>query len=285
MDNLELHKELINRETSNKNDGADDAGEIGGGIAMLNRVKTGKGGFLVRDSIVMLGEEHEIGMLLRRLDFWFYFFAYFCGGTIGLVYSNSLGQIAQSLGYGSETSTLITLYSSFSFFGRLLSAAPDFMRAKFYFARTGWLAIALIPTPIAFFLLAASGTATALHTGTALIGLSSGFIFAAAVSVTSELFGPNSVGVNHNILITNIPMGSLVYGLLASLIYDANAVVPTGMVTDSVVCMGRKCYFLTFVWWGCISILGLVSSVLLFLRTRPAYDRYEKNRRDRKSVV
>lgn len=278
MDNLELHKELINRETSNKNDGADDAGEIGGGIAMLNRVKTGKGGFLVRDSIVMLGEEHEIGMLLRRLDFWFYFFAYFCGGTIGLVYSNSLGQIAQSLGYGSETSTLITLYSSFSFFGRLLSAAPDFMRAKFYFARTGWLAIALIPTPIAFFLLAASGTATALHTGTALIGLSSGFIFAAAVSVTSELFGPNSVGVNHNILITNIPMGSLVYGLLASLIYDANAVVPSGMVTDSVVCMGRKCYFLTFVWWGCISILGLVSSVLLFLRTRPAYDRYEKNR-------
>lgn len=130
MDNLELHKELINHETSNKDDDADEAGEIGGGMTILNRVKTGEyWGFLVRDSIVMLGEEHEIGMLLRRLDFWFYFFAYFCGGTIGLVYSNSLGQIAQSLGYGSETSTLITLYSSFSFFGRLLSAAPDFMRA------------------------------------------------------------------------------------------------------------------------------------------------------------
>lgn len=152
-----------------------------------------------------------------------------------------------------------------------------FLYRKVYFARTGWLAIALIPTPIAFFMLAASGTARALHAATALIGLSSGFIFAAAVSVTSELFGPNSVGVNHNILITNIPIGSLVYGLLASLIYDANA-APSGMMTESVVCMGRQCYFLTFVGWGCISIVGLASSVLLFLRTRPAYDRYEKNR-------
>ncbi|KAI8547155.1 hypothetical protein RHMOL_Rhmol07G0173100 [Rhododendron molle] len=277
VEDLELHKELISRETSSLRLGnAGDVGVTGGGI-MSNRVKTGEGVLLGRDSIVMLGEEHDIGMLLRRLDFWLYFLAYFCGGTIGLVYSNSLGQIAQSLVHRRETSTLITLYSSFSFFGRLLSAAPDFMRVKVYFSRTGWLAIALIPTPIAFFMLAASGTARALRAGTALIGLSSGFIFAAAVSVTSELFGPNSVGVNHNILITNIPIGSLVYGLLASLIYDANA-APSGMMTESVVCMGRQCYFLTFVGWGCISIVGLASSVLLFLRTRPAYDRYEKNR-------
>ena len=139
------------------------------------------------------------------------------------------------------------------------------------------MAIALVPTPIAFFLLAASGSATVLQAGTALIGLSSGFIFAAAVSVTSELFGPNSVGVNHNILITNIPLGSLVYGVLASLIYDANASSSLGVI-DSVVCMGRKCYFWTFVLWGCISVLGLATSVVLFLRTRPVYDRFEKDR-------
>ena len=61
------------------------------------------------------------------------------------------------------------------------------LRRKVYFARTGWLAIALLPTPIALFLLASSGAASALQAGTALIGLSSGFIFAAAVSITSEL--------------------------------------------------------------------------------------------------
>lgn len=151
------------------------------------------------------------------------------------------------------------------------------------------MALALLPTPIAFFLLAATGSSLPLHIGTALIGLSSGFIFAAAVSITSELFGPYSVGVNHNILITNIPVGSLLYGLLAAIVYDANAGGSGsglaaavggggGFGTDSVVCMGRKCYFTTFVWWGCISVLGLASSVLLFLRTRFAYDHFEQNR-------
>ncbi|KAK6129832.1 hypothetical protein DH2020_036418 [Rehmannia glutinosa] len=228
----------------------------------------------------MLGEEHKAGMLVRRLDFWLYYVAYFCGGTIGLVYSNNLGQIAQSLGHSLLNAKLITIYSSFSFFGRLLSAAPDFIRTKVYFARTGWLAIALLPTPIAFFFLGAfGGDSLAVQAGTALIGLSSGFIFAAAVSITSELFGPESVGVNHNILITNIPIGSLVYGFLAAMVYDSNAASRVGRMADSVVCMGRNCYFWTFVSWGCISLLGLGSSVLLFLRTRPAYHRFEQSRR------
>ncbi|KAF2552046.1 hypothetical protein F2Q68_00037163, partial [Brassica cretica] len=149
---------------------------------------------------------------------------------------------------------------------------------KVYFARTGWLAIALLPTPIALFLLASSGTASALQVGTALMGLSSGFIFAAAVSITSELFGPNSVGVNHNILITNIPIGSLIYGFLAALVYDSHGTTGIKSMTDSVVCMGRGCYRMTFVWWGCLSVLGLGSSLVLFIRTRKAYQRFEQAR-------
>lgn len=136
------------------------------------------------------------------------------------------------------------------------------------------MTIALLPTPIALFLLTGSGSFTILEAGTALIGLSSGFIFAAAVSITSELFGPNSVGVNHNILITNIPVGSIFYGLLAALVYDAN--VESG---SSAVCMGRQCYFLTFVCWGCFSLIGLASCSLLFFRTRHAYDCFEHSRR------
>ncbi|KAF8102889.1 hypothetical protein N665_0190s0010 [Sinapis alba] len=233
---------------------------------------------ITRGQLERLGTEHSLSQLLHRADFWFYYIAYFCGGTIGLVYSNNLGQIAQSLGQSSKITTLVTLYSSFSFFGRLLSATPDYIRAKVYFARTGWLAIALLPTPIALFLLASSGTASALQAGTALIGLSSGFIFAAAVSITSELFGPNSVGVNHNILITNIPIGSLIYGFLAALVYDSHGSHRIQSIKDSVVCMGRGCYYLTFVWWGCLSVLGLASSLVLFIRTRRAYQRFEQAR-------
>ncbi|XP_057965961.1 protein NUCLEAR FUSION DEFECTIVE 4 [Malania oleifera] len=288
VDDLELHKELLAREGSICGDGgsADHLtnGNANESMYEIASPEESKGCCekIMKDELAMLGEEHPAGALVRRLDFWLYYAAYFCGGTIGLVYSNNLGQIAQSLGQSSNTSSLVTLYSSFSFFGRLLSATPDFMRAKFYCARTGWLAIALVPTPLAFFLLALSGSGPTLHVGTALIGLSSGFIFAAAVSITSELFGPNSVGVNHNILITNIPIGSLVYGVLAAIVYDANISSSLGSIvivnSDTEVCMGRNCYFLTFLWWGCISVLGLATSVVLFLRTRPAYNRFEENR-------
>ncbi|KAG6782601.1 hypothetical protein POTOM_012011 [Populus tomentosa] len=277
VEDLELHKELLTRESSYHDNGDET-------VYGHTRKKSGgeKDGccdtMVKKDRLEMLGEEHPAWLLVRRLDFWLYYIAYFCGGTIGLVYSNNLGQIAESIGQSSNTTTLVTLYSSFSFFGRLLSAAPDYIRAKIYFARTGWLTIALVPTPIAFFLLAASGNGLALHISTALVGLSSGFIFAAAVSITSELFGPNSIGVNHNILITNIPMGSLVYGVLAAVVYDSHASSSLNIITDSVVCMGRQCYYLTFLWWGCLSVLGLTSSLLLFLRTRHAYDQFEVKR-------
>nr|POF13407.1 protein nuclear fusion defective 4 [Quercus suber] len=212
-DDLELHKELIGSESNGTNGKSCTTIDKGGCFGKL----------MEKDRLIVLGEEHPARLLVRRWDFWLYYLAYFCGGTLGLVYSNNLGQISQSLGYSSITSSLVTLYSTCSFFGRLLSAAPDFLRNKVYFARTGWLAVALVPTPIAFFLLASSGSEAVLRAGTGLIGLSSGFLFSAAVSITSELFGPNSAGVNHNILITNIPIGSLLYGLLAALVYDSNA--------------------------------------------------------------
>ncbi|XP_054824498.1 protein NUCLEAR FUSION DEFECTIVE 4-like [Prosopis cineraria] len=285
VDDLELHKELLTGSNSIHSLTNGDSKSLLSENGSMHGSLTAKDsdGFCERmidkDQLTMLGEEHSASMVVRRLDFWLYYVAYFCGGTIGLVYSNNMGQIAQSLGLSSDISTLVTLYSSFSFFGRLLSAGPDYIRSKFYFARTGWLTIGLIPTPIAFFLLAASDTAVALNTGTALIGLSSGFIFAAAVSITSELFGPNSVSVNHNILITNIPIGSLFYGWLAAVVYDANAHPSTqSTVSDMAVCMGRQCYFWTFVWWGCISLIGLASSVLLFVRTKHAYDNFENKR-------
>ncbi|KAH6831256.1 Major facilitator superfamily protein [Perilla frutescens var. hirtella] len=282
-DDLELHKQLLSPDSSKENRLTSTHDMT------IQKTSVEEGGscetVLATDQLVMLGQEHKAGMLVRRLDFWLYFLAYFCGGTIGLVYSNNLGQIAQSLGHGSITSKLIAIYSSSSFFGRLISAAPDFIRTKVNFARTGWLAVALLPTPIAFALLCALG-GNGLVAGTVLIGLSSGFIFAAAVSITSELFGPDSAGVNHNILITNIPIGSLVYGFVAAVVYDSNATRPgIGLMGESLVCMGRKCYLLTFVGWGCISVVGLASSVMLFLRSRPAYQRFERSRRSTLSLT
>ncbi|KAG4400752.1 hypothetical protein GLYMA_07G123100v4 [Glycine max] len=265
----ELYKEFISIEDSVRNRSAQSTREKK--CCIMN--------VLEREQFSMLGEEHSAKLLVRKWDFWLYYIAYFCGGTIGLVYSNNLGQISQSLGHYSQTSSLVTLYSTCSFFGRLLAASPDFLSRKIHIARTGWFGAGLVLTPIAFILLAISGSGAALHIGTALIGLSSGFVFSAAVSITSELFGPNSVGVNHNILITNIPLGSCLYGLLAALVYDSNAMKPrpANQLHEMSMCMGRKCYLQTFIWWSCISMIGLVSSFFLFIRTKQAYDNFEKN--------
>ncbi|EYU42267.1 hypothetical protein MIMGU_mgv1a019404mg [Erythranthe guttata] len=237
---------------------------------------------------VVLGDEHSTRVLIRSRDFWLYYVAYLCGGTLGLVYSNNLGQISESLGFHSDVGSLVSLYSACSFFGRLLSTTPEFFRHKIYYARTGWLALALIPTPFAFLLLVFSDSKATLVTATAMIGLSSGFVFSAAVSITSELFGPNRAGVNHNILITNIPIGSLLYSLLAALIYEANIGNSDKIAATrdgSTVCVGRDCYRDTFVWWWLISLLGFVSSSLLFLRTKATYKRMEKHQKHKKKKL
>lgn len=135
VDDLELHKELLSREPSIHVNGSLSHllvtnGSSASSLSFRNKSAeyTGCCGRIVaKDQLVMLGEEHSTRLLVRRLDFWLYYIAYFCGGTIGLVYSNNLGQIAQSMGQSSTT--LVTLYSSFSFFGRLLSAVPDYIRA------------------------------------------------------------------------------------------------------------------------------------------------------------
>lgn len=75
--------------------------------------------------------QEEIGglRLLRNPDFWLYFFSYMFSGTLGLVFLNNLGQIAESRGLG-RTSTLVSLSSSFGFFGRLLPSFLDYYSAK-----------------------------------------------------------------------------------------------------------------------------------------------------------
>nr|XP_043630895.1 protein NUCLEAR FUSION DEFECTIVE 4-like [Erigeron canadensis] len=239
---------------------------------------------LKKDQLIVLGEEHSAQLMVTRCDFWLYYLTYFCGGTIGLVYSNNLGQISQSLGYGSKTEALVTIYSTCSFFGRLISAVPDLvscyyppqMNAKNYITRTGWLALSLMPMPIAFLVLVLSRSESGLSAATGLIGICSGFVFSAAVSITSELFGSRSSGINHNILITNIPLGSLLYGVLGGVIYDNHIKSSKyeAFVGGKRVCMGRMCYNDTFWWWGCLSLLGFGSSLLLFVRTKVAYKRY-----------
>jgi hypothetical protein len=79
-----------------------------------------------------VGIKEEIGVkvMLKRLDFWLYFFVYLFGATLGIVFLNNLGQIAESRGF-SGTSSLVSLSSSFGFFGRLIPSLLDYSFSRY----------------------------------------------------------------------------------------------------------------------------------------------------------
>ncbi|GAB4824286.1 hypothetical protein Ancab_007173 [Ancistrocladus abbreviatus] len=209
-------------------------------------------------------EDIGLKLMLRGLNFWLYFFVYFLGATIGLVYLNNLGQIAESRGY-SNASSLVSLSSAFGFFGRLFPCFLHYVYSRSKNRVPGAASIVATMAPIsgACFLLL-NGTNLSLHIGTAIIGACTGAISSISVSVTTELFGTKNFGVNHNVVVANIPIGSFIFGDLAAFFYRKER-------KGNETCMGVDCYRTTFIIWGTFCSLGTVLALLLHLRTRKFY--------------
>ncbi|KAH7863551.1 hypothetical protein Vadar_018958 [Vaccinium darrowii] len=173
-------------------------------------------------------EEIGVKEMVKRLEFWLYFCVYLFGATLGLVYLNNLGQIAESRGFP-KTSALVSLSSSFGFFGRLLPSllAHIFSRNKCMASTPACIAIIMAPMSASFFLLL-NKTTLSLYISTAVIGLCTGAITSIAVSTTTELFGTKNFSVNHNIIVANIPFGSFLFGDMAALLYRSKINTPDG---------------------------------------------------------
>uniref|UniRef100_A0A0A9DMV2 Uncharacterized protein n=1 Tax=Arundo donax TaxID=35708 RepID=A0A0A9DMV2_ARUDO len=217
-----------------------------------------------RQEVEQSGREEEVGglRLLKRLDFWLYFFSYMFSGTLGLVFLNNLGQIAESRGLA-DASTLVSLSSSFGFLGRLLPAFLDYYTAKrgYSLSRTASMASLMAPMSIAFFLLLHPRNMF-LYASTAVVGTCTGAITSVAVSATSELFGTKNFGVNHNVLVANIPLGSLCFGYLAAFLYQKGAHGGGNR------CLGAACYRDTFLLWGATCAVGTALCTVLYARSR-----------------
>ncbi|KAK4274886.1 hypothetical protein QN277_018051 [Acacia crassicarpa] len=212
---------------------------------------------------VAVREEIGVKLMLRRIDFWLYFLIYLFGATLGLVFMNNLGQIAESRGY-SNTSSLVSLSSSFVFFGRLMPSLMDyFSRGKVRISRPASMAALMAPTAGSFLLLL-NRTELALYMSTAIIGVCTGAITSLSVSTTTELFGTKNFSVNHNIVVTNIPIGSFVFGYLAAQIYHKEQ-------GEDGKCIGMECYRTTFIIWASLCFFGTLLALILHARTRKFY--------------
>lgn len=229
---------------------------------------------MVEEEVVVAAEvcdevvaKEEIGLktMLSRLDFWLYFLIYFLGATLGLVFFNNLGQISESRGY-SSTSSLVSLSSAFGFFGRLMPSLQDyfFSRSKYVVSRPASLVALMAPISGAFFILV-NPTNLCLYISTAIIGVCTGAISSIAVSLTSDLFGTTNFGVNHNVLVANIPLGSFLFGFFAARLYHKEGHGGGGR------CIGIECYRGTFINWGSLSLLGTFLSLVLYARNRKFY--------------
>ncbi|CAL8998857.1 unnamed protein product [Prunus brigantina] len=210
-------------------------------------------------------EEIGVKLMVTRLDFWLYFFVYFFSATLGLVFLNNLGQIAESRG-SSRTSSLVSLSSSFGFFGRLMPSLLDYLfsRSKYMISRPALIVVLVAPIGGAFFLLL-NPASFSLFLGTAIIGVCTGAITSIAVSITTELFGTKNFSVNHNVVVANISIGSFVFGYLSAIFYRNEGNQEDGR------CMGMACYRSTFVIWGSLCFLGTGLALVLFARTRKFY--------------
>ncbi|KHN46105.1 hypothetical protein glysoja_022747 [Glycine soja] len=237
----------------------DDEGRI------ENEVKEGEDSREVNQEVgIGIREEIGVKLMLRRIDFWLYFFVYLFGATLGLVFLNNLGQIAESRGY-SRTSSLVSLSSSFGFFGRLMPSIVDyFYRGKCTISRPASMVALMAPTAGSFFLLL-HNTNLALYVGTAIIGVCTGAITSISVSTTTELFGTKNFSVNHNVVVANIPVGSFLFGYLAAFVYHKGGHHEHGK------CMGMECYRDTFIIWGSLCFFGTFLAFVLHVRTRKFY--------------
>lgn len=98
--------------------------EVGGEDRVVVAVFKNEG-----DDTEKLKEQIDFKLMLRKIDFWLYFFGYMFSAALGMVFLNNLGQITQSRGL-SHTSSLVSLSSSFGFFGRLLPSILDYYVGK-----------------------------------------------------------------------------------------------------------------------------------------------------------
>ncbi|KAL0435027.1 UNVERIFIED_CONTAM: protein NUCLEAR FUSION defective [Sesamum radiatum] len=231
----------------------------------LASIENGEKSSDTQKNILEIGVVEEIGakVMVRRVEFWLYFFVYLFGATLGLVYLNNLGQIAESRGC-SGTSSLVSLSSAFSFFGRLLPSLLDyfFPKSKRGLSRAGAMGAVMAPMCGAFFLLL-NAHDVSLYASTASIGICTGAITSISVSTTTQLFGAKNFGVNHNILVSNIPIGSFLFGDFAAVLYNRGR-----NVSGEGDCFGPKCYQTTFIIWGSLCVLGTVLAFILHARTK-----------------
>lgn len=234
-----------------------------------------------------LGENFTLSDILVSVDFWVLFLTFLTAIGTGMAVINNMGQIGEALGHV-DVAKYVSFFSIFGFFGRIGAGAVSehFVRSS-ALPRPVWMAGSKVFMILGYLALA-WGIPGSLPFGSIIVGICYGVHMTIVVATSSEMFGLKSFGISYNILVLNIPLGSLLFsGLLAGYLYDKAAqdnVSPhsnflTKFLTmnafsdEATKCYGAHCYRTLFIIMSFVLAVGLVLDLFLTLRVRPVFQR------------
>ena len=145
-----------------------------------------------------------------------------------------------------------------------------------------WNAASQILMAVGYILLAIAMPGS-LYIGSIVVGICYGIRLAITVPTASELFGLKYYGLIYNVLILNLPLGSLLFsGLLAGFLYDMEATPTAG---GGNTCVGAHCYRLVFVVMAIACVVGFGLDILLSIRTKRLYTKIQAGKKTKRVSI
>ncbi|PNX82732.1 nodulin-related protein [Trifolium pratense] len=214
------------------------------------------------------GENLNLFKAAKTLNFWILFVSMACGMGSGLATVNNMSQIGESLGYSTiETGSLVALYSIWNFLGRFGAGyVSDYFLHTRRWARPLFMVITLMIMSIGHVVIA-YGLPGALYVGSILVGICYGSQWSLMPTITSEIFGVEHMGSIFNTISVASPVGSYIFSVrVVGYMYDKEA------PEEGNICVGTHCFMFPFLIMASATILGSLTALCLFLRTRRFYD-------------
>ncbi|KAK7317225.1 hypothetical protein RJT34_01270 [Clitoria ternatea] len=203
---------------------------------------------------------------VQTVNFWILFISMACGMGSGLATVNNLGQIGESLGYASsEMASLVSLWSIWNFLGRFGAGyVSDYFLHTRGWSRPLFMVITLMIMSIGHVVIA-YGLPGALYAGSILVGICYGSQWSLMPTITSEIFGVRHMGGIFNTITIASPVGSYIFSVrVVGYMYDKEA-------SEGNTCIGTHCFMFSFLIMASAAILGSLTALALFFRTKKFY--------------
>ncbi|KAK9153883.1 hypothetical protein Sjap_001363 [Stephania japonica] len=240
------------------------------------------------------GEDHGILQAIFSFDMLLILVSTFCGLGTNLTAMDNIGQIGESLGYPTRTtSTFVSLLSIWNFCGRVFAGfVSEILIEKYRLPRPLMIASVLAMSTVGH-LLIAFPFGGSVYVASVIVGFCFGAHLTLLYTIISEIFGLKHYAVLFNFGQLASPIGSYVFNVRVSgALYDREALkqlAMKGLTRESVkelTCLGTECYRLPFIITAAVAFFGACCTMVLVMRTKEFYngDIYQKFKEENKRL-